>query len=555
MSPETPSRTAVAADLSLADVLAALQDATLPARRRQEMRSALRTIARVLDKPLERIPANPRLLAARLCEVAPSACGISRVRWNNIRSLACAALGLVQPMSPGRQRNALSPAWSRLFEQLGSPDLMTSLSRFLRFCSARGIDPDNVYSETFNQFRLFLADTLLKKPGQVYARTVRAWRAAQAAIEDWPRLTVQGPERHNKWTLGWERFSPSLRQDFNVWRERLAGRELLAFEEMPIRPVKPGTLARREWQVRAVASALVHRGRDPATICSLRDLVEIDAIKQGLRYFLDRHSNRPTTAIADMAAALKAIAQHHVHVDAAHLDQLRAIVRRLAPDRRGLTQANRARLRQLDDQHNALSLLNLPAALMGAGARHSNRRRGAVQAQLAVAIEILLMAPIRIGNLARLDLERHLVRPGRGNGFHIVIEPEEVKNREPLEYPLPAETVQLIERYLCNHRPYLAPLSSTALFPGRGGGPKHPQAFGLQISQTVRHHTGLRVHAHLFRHIAGKLFLDANPGAYEVIRRVLGHRSIDTTTSYYTGLETAAAVRHFDNTILKLRDR
>jgi hypothetical protein len=36
---------------------------------------------------------------------------------------------------------------------------------------------------------------------------------------------------------------------------------------------------------------------------------------------------------------------------------------------------------------------------------------------------------------------------------------------------------------------------------------------------------------------------------------VLGHRSIDTTTSYYTGLETAAAVRHFDNTILKLRDR
>ena len=64
MSPETPSRTAVAADLSLADVLAALQDATLPARRRQEMRSALRTIARVLDKPLERIPANPRLRAA-----------------------------------------------------------------------------------------------------------------------------------------------------------------------------------------------------------------------------------------------------------------------------------------------------------------------------------------------------------------------------------------------------------------------------------------------------------------------------------------------------------
>jgi hypothetical protein len=162
------------------------------------------------------------------------------------------------------------------------------------------------------------------------------------------------------------------------------------------------------------------------------------------------------------------------------------------------------------------------------------------------------MAPIRISNLARLDLERHLVRPGRGKGLHIVIEPEEVKNREPLEYPLPAESVQLIECYLRYYRSYLAPLSSTALFPGRGGGPKNPQALGLQICQTIRDHTGLLVHPHLFRHIAGKLYLDANPGAYEVIRRVLGHRSIDTTTSFYTGLETAAAVRHFDD-ILKLR--
>ena len=34
---------------------------------------------------------------------------------------------------------------------------------------------------------------------------------------------------------------------------------------------------------------------------------------------------------------------------------------------------------------------------------------------------------------------------------------------------------------------------------------------------------------------------------------MLGHRSIDTTTAFYTGLETAAAARHFDETILHLR--
>jgi integrase len=58
------------------------------------------------------------------------------------------------------------------------------------------------------------------------------------------------------------------------------------------------------------------------------------------------------------------------------------------------------------------------------------------------------------------------------------------------------------------------------------------------------------VNAHLFRHIGSKLFLDANPGGYEVIRRVLGHKKISTTMRFYTGFEGKAAARHFDQVIL-----
>jgi len=54
---------------------------------------------------------------------------------------------------------------------------------------------------------------------------------------------------------------------------------------------------------------------------------------------------------------------------------------------------------------------------------------------------------------------------------------------------------------------------------------------------------------HLFRHAGGKLFLDMRPGEYEVVRRVLGHRSIATTTSIYTGAETRTAGQHFASTI------
>ncbi len=55
------------------------------------------------------------------------------------------------------------------------------------------------------------------------------------------------------------------------------------------------------------------------------------------------------------------------------------------------------------------------------------------------------------------------------------------------------------------------------------------------------------------RHLGAKLFLDQEPGLYEVVRRVLGHRSIDTTTASYTGFETKAAALYFDEVIERLR--
>jgi len=114
-------------------------------------------------------------------------------------------------------------------------------------------------------------------------------------------------------------------------------------------------------------------------------------------------------------------------------------------------------------------------------------------------------------------------------------------------------SVKLIMRYLRDFRPYLTTKGNTALFPGKFGRAKRQHALRAQISRTIYAHTGLKVNPHLFRHIDAKLYLDRNPGGYEVVRRVLGHRSMNTTVRFYTGMETAAAARHFDQTILDLR--
>jgi integrase len=551
MSTQNASLTANPSSPSLADLLAAIEVDNVSEQKRRELRSAVRCAGRALGRPLGNIPVDAPLLASRLKEVVPAAIGVSKGRWNNVRSLLHSALSRFQQMSPGRHRNDLLPQWLLLSKKLASRSDQIALSRVLHFFSARAIGPEAVIESSFDEFRLDLDRSLRMTPEKTFASTVRAWRRAALAVEGWPQVSVSIPDRRRQWVLGWDRFPDTLRQDCQTWYDRLAGRDLM--EDAPCRPVRPVTVAHRDWQIRGYSTALVLKGRDPATLSTLADLVGIETFKTGLRFFLDREGGKPTTAIADLASTLKAIASHHVRVEPQHLDLMGSIIRRLASGRFGLTEVNRKRLRPFDERRNIEALLTLPAKLMGKAARCWNPKRAAVVAGLSAAIEILTMAPLRRHNLATLDLERNLVRPSQSRELYIVISPSDVKNQETLEYPLPPESVDLIERYIREFRPRLTSSANTALFPGRRGGPKNESVFGKQISKTVLDHTGLEVHPHLFRHIAAKLHLDCNPGDYETVRRVLAHRSIDTTIGFYIGAEVTAAVRHFDQTILKLR--
>ncbi len=62
----------------------------------------------------------------------------------------------------------------------------------------------------------------------------------------------------------------------------------------------------------------------------------------------------------------------------------------------------------------------------------------------------------------------------------------------------------------------------------------------------------MRVTAHQFRHLAGFLYLRRNPGGHEVVRRLLGHRSISTTVQFYAGMETSAAIAEYERVVLQV---
>jgi integrase len=76
-----------------------------------------------------------------------------------------------------------------------------------------------------------------------------------------------------------------------------------------------------------------------------------------------------------------------------------------------------------------------------------------------------------------------------------------------------------------------------------------PNVLSTRIAQRVRKETGLVMNAHLFRHFAVMIWLEATPGGYEVARRRLGHSELSHTINMYSGIEIKTATRALSNLI------
>lgn len=170
---------------------------------------------------------------------------------------------------------------------------------------------------------------------------------------------------------------------------------------------------------------------------------------------------------------------------------------------------------------------------------------------------MLLNAPVRIQNLASIEIGRHLVDRStqRERRVHLCFPAHEVKNSVELDFPLMPETIDLLDQYAAVWRPILCEgEGSPFLFPGdRPSRPKLKTTLSTQIKDLVFARSRLAMTAHRFRHAVGKIFLDRNPGQYEVVRQLLGHKDLRTTIASYCGAETASAVRHYAQTILGIR--
>ena len=443
----------------------------------------------------------------------------------------------------------MTPAWKVLYEKLTAQRLRLGLSGFLRYCSANDIAPSSVSDGTVEAFIRYANEMQFTiKPRDLHKQVARCWNRAQESVPGWPQVTLTVPDFRPKATsLPWDAFPRSLLEDIERYLALLGGDNILD-EDAPDRACKPSTIATRRNYLRLAASAAVKQGVPAETLGSLADLISPSTVRLILEHYLAKKDGEIVTFTIDMAERLLAIARVYVKAPEAQIQVLERYCVRLRRKRRsGLTEKNTAVIRTFKNPENRNRLKVLPGQLFDeALAERDALIQAAVKAEIALAIQILLVAPMRLANLAALNLEENVVRVGGIEPtYHLVIPPEDVKNEEPLEYPLPKVMNEMLGIYLAVFRPRLCRNASPWLFPGEFDGHKTKGTLSGQIIDRITKEIGIRVTPHQFRHLAAAFILEKDPANYEFVRRVLGHKNLQTTINFYVGLETVEAVRKF----------
>ncbi|WP_170429663.1 tyrosine-type recombinase/integrase [Ruegeria arenilitoris] len=539
---------------TLAEVLDALKANPDPDKKRQQSKlSAISRLSAYLNRPPSDIPTDIPQLRKLLASLHPAACGVKPKTLSTTISDLASALRVVGVLQDVEAKSASAPEWDTFLKAVKSSHQVWGLMRFARYCSARSIQPAEVNSEVVQAFQAALDAVLLKNEPINYVRSmIDTWNHVIGRYDlNLPRLSRLPSDRYVARPL--TDYPESLQAEIKAYIDRLAQRDLFS-EDGPDKPLRETSLRNTEAHLRQMLDALVTSGQRPEKFTSLSVVVTANNLKTAFRAMMDRHgSNCLPSGLSNIAATCIAIARHHLNAPEDVIKALKAIHKRVATTPRGMSNKNAERLAQFNDWENVALLLSLPDTLMSRADDNPTRRDSALAAMHAAALTILLSCPMRVKNLAGLDLDKHLIvtRSGTHTLYSIRVEGIEVKNGEPIEVKLNARSSKLLHRYIMQFRPQVSLADGRALFPRNNDGrPRAPSNFGGELTQRILRETGLKVHPHLFRHIAAKLYLEERPGDFETVRRLLKHKRLQTTMDFYASLSNQWAHDHYDEVVL-----
>ena len=450
------------------------------------------------------------------------------------------------------ERGPKSSNWTPLIAMIDDRYDRAFVNGHRKYCEPNGIEPWQVNNDVLDDYveQLISDGTHPSRAKQARRDLTKTWNRLVSTKPGWPQVKLDLIDSRPSPSIPASDLPNTFTEEMARFLDRSSPKNL--FEKSNFKPLSPASQNDRRQKILLMVTILIQSGVDPATIRSLADLVTPQAREVILEKLWERSNEKPNAHFHNLARLLSLIAKHWVKVSPDELEKFKAAEANLRPEHSGMTEKNERRLRILVNPVNIRKIIRLPFDVISAFDHAKPSILAAVEVQSAIAVMILLIAPIREKNLAELDLDLN-VHQVRDDEWYLVIPGKDVKNKEDLTFPLSKDIVDLFKTYLKIYRPLLEKKPSKKIFISLNGRQKTGNELGAQLPKFIKKHTGLVMNVHLFRHFAAYLYLKANPGHYEPVRQLLGHKDIKTTYRFYTKLEQEEAIRIYDNIVDKLR--
>lgn len=518
--------------------------------------SAIRWLGKIDDTPLSAIPLEVRhLVDDRIQKIRKLK---NRRHRSGIVTLLNRVLVRAGILAVGtRREGATSHLWTELGRALSSREGVQGLSTLAKYCSARRIEPLEVTLAVWHEFAdETLHQSTFKNPRATLQKTLRTSNAARRTIPGWPLPEFPSLTNPRTWSIPRDLLLTSFWSDIDTYVELSGKPAKNIFDTTAAKHLRPDTLVRYSEVAWRTASAQVHAGRDPAEIDSLRALLDVHWLKEGLNWQRERAGHKFLKDHLNMAAAWLSMADNYVRPGQDVRNAIRKDIFDVIHDGLGpadFSEKNMKKLGQFSSPEIVNEFLYLPYQIMSEIKKKKVITIGdATEMMAAAAIELLLATMIRRKNLADLDLSKHFwpTSATQSGKWHILIEREEVKNSQPLRLPLQKQTIALLDFYMKKCRPLLKGKPTDMLFLRTDGAAKGRCMVADLVKRTIRRRLDLDVNVHLFRHIGTMIYLEAHPGNFGVPKVMLGHKWQTTTEKFYACLCATKAIEHFTTVVL-----
>jgi integrase len=447
--------------------------------------------------------------------------------------------------------------WQQLFDATKDKRITNGLSRLARWASLRGLRPVDIDDAALEKFFAELESQTLTRHISFQRRNIpRLWNRLVGTFPEHGLIHVNIPAINVSWhRIPWNELPKSFQQDTEEHLTWCAVPDPLD-ENARARALAAETLRLRRHYIHLAATAACDAGIKPGRLTSLRKLVEPEIFKTILRQQWQKNGGKPSAHLLALANDLIAMATEWVEASADHLVELKKLRTKLGSLPRGLTEKNRALLRRLEDPRLLGRLVNLPDLMWRRARRNSPRSPyWFIDMQTALAIDILLHSPLRIEDLNSLKFDEHVYWPqGKGKEALITIRQGKVEDNDPLECEMPRYLSDRLYAFRNDIAVDVIGRRPEFLFVSADGTQRAIATLRVAIQRAVLRHVGIKITPHQFRHLAGKLHLDAHPTGHESVRQLLGHADIKSTTRFYAGPNTRRAGRVHAELIRKLRE-